>query len=158
MSSIAERLINVDALATAIQVLAPQQANSIEHLYVLLDDAQKKGYAAGAYDAAERAAGENEIDRDNAWDDGYLQGVGDARARPSKADNIVQDILADMTAYALNGEFEAEYPVEFAKACTGDAKFNASPEGADWTDRFPQDEVEGPVEWTESQPYPTYEG
>jgi hypothetical protein len=36
--------------------------------------------------------------RDAAWDAGYLAGVADARARPAKADTLVQEIIADQAA------------------------------------------------------------
>jgi hypothetical protein len=103
MSSIAERTFNVEALATAIRALAPAQAGAIEHLYVLLDDSMKKGYMAGAYDATVQL----EVERDAAWDQGYLQGVGDARARPAKADSFVQDIIADGAAAYYDAAEEA---------------------------------------------------
>jgi hypothetical protein len=41
---------------------------------------------------------EIEAVRDNAWDAGYLAGVADARARPAKADTIVQEIIAEGAA------------------------------------------------------------
>jgi hypothetical protein len=41
---------------------------------------------------------EIEAVRDNAWDAGYLRGVGDARAHPAKADALVQEIIADGAA------------------------------------------------------------
>jgi hypothetical protein len=112
MSSIAERTMNVEALQTAIRALTtPQQAEGIEYLYVLLDDSMKKGYAAGAEDARDRANDywntQVEQERDAAWDQGYLQGVGDARARPGQADNIVQDIIADGAAAYYDAAEEA---------------------------------------------------
>lgn len=94
MSSIAERTMNVEALRSAVRAFAPQQAEGIEYLYVLLDDSMRKGYEAGAYDASEQL----ETERDNAWDDGYSAGVQDARVDLEKADRIVQDIIADGAA------------------------------------------------------------
>jgi hypothetical protein len=104
MSSIAERTMNVEALRSAIRAFAPQQAEGIEYLYVLLDDSMKKGYEAGAFDAKERSEAEAEVDRDNAWDDGYCQGVNDARVNPGKADNIVQEIIFDSAEFANDGK------------------------------------------------------
>ena len=98
--SIATRVMNDEALRTAIRALAPTQAQAIEELYVLLDDAQRKGYEAGRADEA----GVSEAERDYAWDQGYLQGVGDARANPGKADNIVQDIIFDQAEFAEDGK------------------------------------------------------
>lgn len=98
--SIATRVVNDEALRTAIRAFAPQQAEGIEFLYVLLDDSMRKGYEQGRADEA----GQNEVERDNAWDQGYLQGVGDARANPGKADNIVQDIIFDQAELANDGK------------------------------------------------------
>lgn len=121
MSSIAEHTMNVEALRSAIRAFAPVQAEGIEYLYVLLDDSMKRGYAAGAYDAAQRV----EEERDNAYDCGYLDGVDDARARPAKADSVVQDILEDLQAEAYEAEDEST-----EEGTT--AKVNAQVEGAAW--------------------------
>lgn len=100
MSSIAERTMNVEALRSAIRAFAPVQADGIEYLYVLLDDSMRKGYEAGAYDAAQLV----EVERDNAWDQGYLDGVEEARRDPSGADCIIQDILAGQGYTAADDE------------------------------------------------------
>lgn len=118
--SITTRVMNDEALRTAIRVLAPVQAENIEFLYRLLDDAQRKGYEQAHNDFEALY----EIDQDNAYDEGYLQGVDDARRSPSKADSVVADILAEMQ----NEAFEAETngPGEDT------VKHNAHVEGADW--------------------------
>lgn len=100
MSSIAERTMNVEALRSAIRAFAPVQAEGIEYLYVLLDDSMKKGYAAGVYDASQQV----EVERDNAWDDGYSSGARDARANPGKCDNILQEIIFDSAEFAEDGK------------------------------------------------------
>lgn len=46
----------------------------------------------------ETIVSEVEAVRDAAWDAGYLAGVADARARPAKADTLVQEIIADQAA------------------------------------------------------------
>jgi hypothetical protein len=63
--------------------------------------------------------------QNEAWDAGYLAGVEAARSRPAEADEIVQDILADLQATAFASEAEAS-----EEGTT--AKVNAQPEGAEW--------------------------
>lgn len=107
MSNIATRVMNDEALRTALRAMVPAQAEGIEQLYVLLNDAQQKGYAQGLSEGNGIGLGQSEIERGNAWDDGYAQGVQDARANPAKADRIVQEIIADGAAAYYDAAEEA---------------------------------------------------
>jgi hypothetical protein len=62
--------------------------------------------------------------QNQAWDEGYLAGVDAARARPAEADEIVQDILADIMDAAFSAQDEVS-----EEGTT--AKVNAQVQGAE---------------------------
>lgn len=132
------KVVNVAALQTAAEALVgPQVTNGIMQLYQFIDRAMKDGYELGMLDAEKNiedrisAAFDNGFEhgyadaQDNSeevvcarsWDEGYLEGVGDARARPVIADSTVVDIINTMTAEALNGEcvIEGAYTGRFVR-------------------------------------------
>lgn len=92
--------VNTIALATAaLSVVGPEKAMEIGRLYRLIDEAMHTGFALGQM--------ASEATLDAAYDNGYVDGVRDARARPDKADQTVADIIADAAQDALNGEVDA---------------------------------------------------
>jgi hypothetical protein len=75
-------------------------AEGQENLHVAADAAFDAGYAEGyAWGSAEgvmQAIDEGDaVDSEALYDDGYLDGVRDARANPALADETVQDIIND---------------------------------------------------------------
>ena len=149
--------VNVIAMATAAEfVVGREAADKIGELYKLLDAAMYAGYELGKTEANQETEeaineafdngwdlGEQEghatglLDveerEDDAWGRGYLDGVGDARARPQMADSWVQTIIKDQLQDDLNGSERVGYDTT--------VKHNASVEGASWEDRFDPDNV-----------------
>lgn len=138
--------VNTIALATAAEfVVGREVANKISELYQIIDKAMFAGYELGRLsgeqnldDACNVAfdhgfmsghAQNSDAERAEGYDEGYLDGVGDARAHPALADATVSDIINDMAQYAINGQFEQEYPADFEVATDGAAKHNAHNEG-----------------------------
>jgi hypothetical protein len=120
--------VNVEALGRAAEALVgPQATAAIFAVYKLIDQAMFDGYTLGRIDAERNveerldAAFDNGFEEGFAegyftteesisskWDEGYLEGVGDARARPAIADETVADIISDLTQNAINGEFDID--------------------------------------------------
>lgn len=140
--------VNTLALVRASEaIVGPQVTAGIGQLYRIIDQAMKDGYELGTIDAQQGV--EERLDaafdagfdsghafgysdgyleasgpEGRAYDEGYLDGVQDARARPAVADDNVQDIINLIMSEAFSQEFD------------GEAKENKSVEGADWDDRF----------------------
>lgn len=101
--------VNVEAMYRATELMFGEQASLIlAKLADVIDKAMVDGYAAGladgqenleaacdaSFDAGWEAAGiADEAQSAEAYDDGYLSGVQDARANPALADEVVQDII-----------------------------------------------------------------
>ena len=66
----------------------------LENLEAACDASFDSGFEHGAHEGAGGFEGERNPSEAASYDDGYLQGVQDARAWPAGADYIVQDILA----------------------------------------------------------------
>jgi flagellar biosynthesis/type III secretory pathway protein FliH len=103
--------VNVEAMYRAIGLMFGDQAAMIlAKLADVIDKAMVDGYEQGLMDGQEKfeaacdasfdngfengaaEAGTNDITE--AYDDGYMEGVRDARANPGLADTIVQDIIS----------------------------------------------------------------
>jgi hypothetical protein len=114
--------VNTRALVQASEALVgPQVTGGILKLYQLIDRAMKEGYDLGKLDAEQNveqridAAFDNGFEQGQAsqgssewgvgYDQGYLDGVGDARGRPAQADTNVIEIINLLSAEAINGEF-----------------------------------------------------
>lgn len=116
--------VNVEALRRAAEaIVGPQVTDTILRTYQAIDQAMFAGYQLGQEDATESvderlddafdagyAAAEQDYELDAsdaeaddaqgnlfdyAYDEGYVSGVADARARPTIADRNVQDIIND---------------------------------------------------------------
>jgi hypothetical protein len=104
--------VNVDAMFRATALMFGDQAAMIlAKLADTIDQAQQAAYELGVLKGQENLeaacdasfdngfengaaeAGTNDITE--AYDDGYMEGVRDARANPGLADTIVQDIIND---------------------------------------------------------------
>lgn len=119
--------VNTRALVKASEALVgPQVTGGILRLYQIIDQSMRDGYDLGKLDAEKNV--EERIDRafDNgfsngyengqahgdperegrSYDEGYLDGVGDARARPALADTNVTEIINLLSSEAINGEFD----------------------------------------------------
>ena len=66
----------------------------LENLEAALDASFDSGFEYGAHEGAGGFEGERNPSEASSYDDGYLQGVQDARSSPTLADLTVQDILA----------------------------------------------------------------
>ena len=124
--------VNVTALEkAAVAIVGTQAFAVITSLYQMLDQAIKDGYELGRIDAEQNveerldAAFDNgfeqgsefladaEANEQQAYDEGYLEGVSDARARPDVADDTVAAIISDLTQEAINGEVVIEVIPQF---------------------------------------------
>jgi hypothetical protein len=104
--------VNVDAMHRATALLFGDQAAMIlAKLADTIDQAQQAAYELGVLKGQENLEAACDASFDNgweasgiaaaeahstqAWEDGYLDGVQDARANPTLADVMVQDIIND---------------------------------------------------------------
>lgn len=92
--------VNNDALSRAmIAVVGEEQAALITKAYEVIDLAMAEGFREGMKSAQAEAADLNAEaaakEWGNGYDEGYLDGVGDARARPQLADVTSADIIAE---------------------------------------------------------------
>lgn len=77
--------INTSALQLVLQAtVGPEAAEFVEHLYVLTNDAMHEGYVTG-YAEADQAAFKRgfeaaEVDREEAWDNGFEEGINVANS------------------------------------------------------------------------------
>jgi hypothetical protein len=118
--------VNSTALGLAADlVVGRKAAEAIAAAYKVIDQAQRDAYDLGLQqgqkqqDEALSSAFDNgwdeaveyysltEADIERAGDEGYIQGVADARARPSVADDNVVTIINELTQEAINGEYDA---------------------------------------------------
>lgn len=101
--------VNVLALRRSLEaVVGDNQTRVIEGVYQLIDRAMKDGYDLGRADDEQGREFKLDASFDNGFDEGYLAGVGDARARPEMADQTVEEILAEKAQYAINGQFDLD--------------------------------------------------
>lgn len=119
--------VNNDALSRAlVAVVGEQTAAVIVKSYQELDKAMADGYKAG-FEAGRTAGFQEAVDMIDveaceqiAYDDGYVDGVSDARVFPADADAYVAQLVSEDQAY----DFSDLEP-----------KLNASVEGAAWEAR-----------------------
>lgn len=132
--------VNTLALAQAAEfVVGQEKSTEIGGIYLLIDQAMKAGYELGKAEA--REAVEKEIDAafDEGWDqgydqgetdgldEGYLNGVREARAFPSSADRVVANILAAREASEDQGDLfdeGAEWGLGWLEPVEGDEEYD----------------------------------
>jgi hypothetical protein len=124
--------VNVDAMFRATALMFGDQAAMIlAKLADTIDQAQQAAYELGvlkgqenleaacdaSFDSGWEASGiaSTEAHSTQAWEDGYLDGVHDARANPTLADEMVQNIINDRADEC----FEALEDADFDEATSG---------------------------------------
>jgi hypothetical protein len=91
--------VNTRAAKAALKMLMGEEGWTLfEKLYVALDQAEYAGYQDGSDVgfklASEMHVGTATLNEEEAYDDGYLQGVKDVRLDPKGADAVVEEIVA----------------------------------------------------------------
>jgi hypothetical protein len=122
------QVLNVEALSRAsVAFVGEEMTRKILALYSIIDKATHDGYQLGLYEAEQgiearldaafdngwelghdEGEAEGIAERGPAWDEGYIEGVTDARRWPAIADETVAQIISESAQFALNGEYDAE--------------------------------------------------